>query len=450
MTDIVNYIQETQQDYLLPLVKAYSFNTQYGNEEDSGNIIHVELDPGNSKITLDNKEIILVVDISASTKNSLKEIKSSLLAFRDTLLGYSAKELMLYTEAERDMILRNLIPLKLITFNNIAQLTWDKTFDITFEEAVLGLTTSSLTNIHAGLELTFSLVDPNIFTWIVVITDGQYNKGEYLTVNTFQKYIDRDKSYNSKIITLAYGKEFNPEVLIRIGTFSYVEEKEYIPVILANIADEILYSIGFNCFIDLDIDSDNIIYSDIIIASGVDISDSKVIIGSKEIGTIVTGSSYTFVYLPNNKYHIDNYQAVNIVYTDISTSEEINMSVGITPVVEAEDVIFLPELRSKYFSQLKDNILYQLYQAFIKSVTGDIVEDMKLVKNMLKTWSNKSSKRYELDIQYLLSEIHNSESIEKVKVLLTGAIATKYDNIEAMSACLALTSSNWYLQSLID
>ena len=83
-------------------VKTKTYSGCFGTSRDVGNIIHVNLkvDPGNKLPK--NKEIILLIDISASMEKSMKIVKSSLLAFRDFLVEKSPEEMEKLSSDEKD------------------------------------------------------------------------------------------------------------------------------------------------------------------------------------------------------------------------------------------------------------------------------------------------------------------------------------------------------------
>ena len=124
------------------MITATSYSGRYGTIRDIGNIIHVHITPSNSpikNIKNNNKEITLVIDISGSMEESMKNVISSILAFRDSLLGLNHKQLDKLSPKIRDKMLRDVCNIRLITFSNTAKEVWSNSSIDTFEDVVLSL-----------------------------------------------------------------------------------------------------------------------------------------------------------------------------------------------------------------------------------------------------------------------------------------------------------------------
>ena len=283
-------------------ITTRSFSGKYGVDSDIGDIIHAHIDIVPGDIYSMNKEIIFLVDISGSMQRSMKKVKSSLLAFRDSIVGKSPMEMETLEPEERDQLFRNTVRTRIITFSNDANEAWSSSdSEATFESVILSLRSEAMTNMGDALKMAFQKTESNIFTWIIAFTDGESNQGPCRTADSFQKLAAK-KPLNSKIVSLGYGNRFDPEVLNVVGTFVYVENSEMIPVVLGNLAEEIMTSITFNCVIDIPGSSLPVELTEdtIIVPEGEDNSISgKIIVGDRVVGPLCYGKSYDYVYLPH-------------------------------------------------------------------------------------------------------------------------------------------------------
>lgn len=440
----------TEEDNILPDVSAYSFNSEYGTKYDKGDIIHVSINCKPYKYNLKNKEVVLVIDLSSSMLPSLNNLKCSLLAFRDCLIGFTSEDIMNYSENVRDILLRNSIDITLIGFSESANVIWNNTSNITFENAVKNLKTQTLTNMGEGLKLAFQVLNPSIVSWIVVMTDGESNKGKHRTVNSFHKLVTQEKPFNSKIISLGYGKDFNPEVLNRIGTFSYIQDTEMISVVLGNIVDEIIYSKYFNCTVELEGLPGNEIeeLSDdtIIIASDMDDVKGEIIIGDRFMGTLISGQIQHYVYLPHgnleDKERLNKYNYVEISCTEISNMGHIIMNI---PIVYLDNEHYdIDIIKEKYFENTKRRILYDLYETIQQGKsTSKIVRN---IEKKLKHWVCFESIEHKEEIEHLLESFKKTAKHTDRKTLNI-ASGSGYTNTESGRASLALESARYYMDS---
>lgn len=311
-------------------------------------IIHVKLTSNaeRHKLTL-NKEVILVIDLSQSMYSSLNNLKSALLTFRDLIIGHCSNyddndyiNILNLSPESKDDIFRNTIYVTLITFNESAKEIWSsRSSNITFEEAVLKMNTNPLTNMGSGIELAFNITNPDLFTWIVVMTDGESNKGKYRHINSFQSLATK-KPLNSKIITLGYGKDCNLNILNNIGYFTHIKNKEDISIVFCSISIEIIYSWGFNCIIDapnyksiIDDSSIDVNSSTIIVADGMENNIVKTLMGNRIVGPILLENVYDYIYLPHGTIKdytmLKKYKKVVVSYSDISTGRRYTHKIKI-------------------------------------------------------------------------------------------------------------------------
>lgn len=167
-----------------------------------------------------HKSLILVIDVSASMRDVMPKIRSSILALRD-LVGT--------------------IDIQLITFSDTAKVLWpnaDKTSILTFDEVVGSLDVEGSTNMGDGITTAINRVDPKKATWMVVFTDGESNRGSHQSIDSFRE-LARRVPPNVKVITIGYGTDYNPDVLTTLGDFTYIEDAESIASVMGAISHEI-------------------------------------------------------------------------------------------------------------------------------------------------------------------------------------------------------------------
>lgn len=173
---------------------------------------------------MSKKQVIFVVDVSASMYYVLDKVKASLKAFQK-----------FFRRDENACIL----DINIVTFSEKARVLWTPASTKTFENAVNGMDVEGATNMVEGLRLAFSLKEENLFTWIVVLTDGIPNRGDCQTLEAFDSFTEKCQPEKSKIITIGYGSDFDPEILDKIGEFTYFSNIEDIPKIFGGLAEEI-------------------------------------------------------------------------------------------------------------------------------------------------------------------------------------------------------------------
>ena len=146
-------------------------STRYGVAgKDEGPLIVAQISSVDAPplFNMQHKSVIFVVDVSASMSEVLPMVKSSILAFRKVLFPDA-------TSAAASLTWRSNI--HLITFSDDAQILWSaKITDKTFEDAVLSMDVQNSTNMGAGIELAFSLVDPE--TSVPEVPRGTFEKAK--------------------------------------------------------------------------------------------------------------------------------------------------------------------------------------------------------------------------------------------------------------------------------
>jgi uncharacterized protein YegL len=438
-------------------ITANSFSGKYGFDMDIGDIIHIKVEVEKIEAQALNKEILFLVDTSSSMHASMKEVKSSILAFRDSLIGKSPLDMEDLSKENRDQLFRSVITTRLIVFSNDAKEVWNsKDSSEFFEDAVLNLRSEALTNMGDALKLAFKKVESNKFSWIIVMTDGESNRGPCRTQDSFQRLVTSEKPLNSKIVSLGYGNKFDPEVLNVLGTFAYVENSEVIPVVLGNLAEEIMTSVGFNCVVDLpkaklpmEVTEDTIIDPN----GENNLIPCKIIAGDRVIGPLCSGKIYDIIYLPhgNNQSvsQIEEYRNVYVRYTDISSREEKNLVADILHTNTEPN----SKHRELYFEKETKDMIYSLYKA-IQIDTRSLEKVIKHIEKRLETWNDQNAEMHKEELRKLIKDSRRDHgtSNHRASVFLNRAVGSGYTNIDDPTegygyASVTLSSTRYYMES---
>jgi hypothetical protein len=452
-------------------LKATTFTGQYGNCDDFGNLIHVVVNTSQTTEIIKNTSVIFCIDISASMEKSIPIVKSSLLAFRDAVVGKSHKVMEQYTEDERDELFRKSINLTLITFSIVAKIVWSPKSEDRFEDVVLGLDVVSMTNMGDALRLAFETIKSNdevIFNWIVVMTDGESNEGPCRTSSSFQQMVNKNKPINSKIISIGYGDRFDPEVLYNIGTFVYIEDDEKIPVVFGNLTEEIMNTVGFNCniFFEQNNNKNNKIeidgIDDEIEFSAYDDEPGRLLAGNDNTDTLCYNKTYDWLYLSTsiNNSSINNFQDIIIVlkYTNFDGVEIIK---EIKPSQEykirsrsnsQEYKINIDsdsdKIKELYFATETKKLIYRLYRITQKIGINVIKEEIKFIENILDSWTDPISERYKDEILKMIENINNFKLAKHRNSALNSSVGSGYGTrINSSYVTSILSSCNHYVTS---
>ncbi len=162
-----------------------------------------------------NKEIILLVDISASMRDVFNSVKASLKSFKD--------------------VIDDDIPVSIITFNDEARHV-DQDIDT--------LEARGKTNISAALNLAFDTSSDDKMTWIILFSDGSPNLG--ITSKDGFKSLVAMKSRKTKIVCAGFKKKSPSSILAVIGDFIYVKTERDIDPFFKSVAFEIITTTHVN------------------------------------------------------------------------------------------------------------------------------------------------------------------------------------------------------------
>ena len=405
------------------MLTVKQYNGQYGTKDDVGHIIHISLSVNqnikNQNKTNNNKQIIILIDISGSMEETFKNVKASLLSFRDSLFGSDLNQ-------NKD------IDLRLITFSNEAKEVWSTHSNKSFNSVVANLKTEAMTNMGDALKLAFNKTNPDLFTWIIVMTDGESNEGPCRTSGSFERLVSK-KPPNTKIVTLGYGDKFDPEVLNIVGSFVYVEDSEMIPVVLGNLSQEIISAVGFNG--DIHVGLDNTIDDDFI---NIDNRPTRLIVGNEYIGSLCPNVSYDCIYLVGD----DKINNINVQYTDIETGELVIVDLNISDLNNIELNEPPGKIKQLYYDHLKNRLTYKLYKAIQNYGKEQVTDLVKLVEKVIDKWIDKESELPKDILLKMLKDIKNNKN-NSMSILLNNAINNGYNQPSEN----ILKSTGYYMMS---
>jgi len=327
-------------------VSVVAYAGRYGPEGCNGDVISTTTKCGDicTSYTPTNKEVIFVVDCSGSMHESIPELQAGLLAFRDIIIDRNSRDDIRSSE-EVEKEFGKTVSARLIVYSDIAREIYpykSPSGEVRdWNTAVRSMIASGLTNIGEGVELAYSKSTPNKCTWIVMMTDGCPNRGNYQSEDSFNILKKRAPSH-VRLLTLGYGTEYNSVILMKLGEFTPVESREYIPVVFGSITNELKYTWGF----DARWKPKNRIYG------------SKYIVGSPTIGCLYKQKKYiTGILLENTPVEWSSIEMM-LSFISVQTMEEISIpfSVKVTNFPPPE------EFREKYYLSAKGRRLNKLYE----------------------------------------------------------------------------------------
>lgn len=188
---------------------------------------------------MERKNVIFVIDISASMLYTMPNIKASIRTFRDLICGRENSHQSPVTDERFRTTLPNF---HLITFSDVSRLVWSNSTrqenGKSFDDTIDYLDVEGSTNMGAGIELAYSLCTDALASWIIVFTDGESNKGKFQSIEAFSQLENR-KPVHSKIISLGYGTDFDAKILDTIGDFTYLQNQESIPGFMGALSHEV-------------------------------------------------------------------------------------------------------------------------------------------------------------------------------------------------------------------
>lgn len=405
-------------------ISSKTYSGCYGGETSNiADFVTVFLDCPNKPVSFEMKQIIFVVDVSGSMRDTMHFLKASLFAARNSLLKFL--ENTSSSETDRDQAFTDKCKCSLITFSNKAKCPWEsnavvqarggRLHSASFSEAVNGLECDASTNIGDGILLAFNKKLENHSTWIIMLTDGVPNKGAYQVAQSFNNLM-KMLPERTKIVPLGYTTDFDPDILSMLGTMTYLDSEESIPEVLGGIIGEIATCYGVDAKIVLPVlENEHVNPDDLIIVPNV-ISTSRDIIGDTYIGCLYNERKYIYAYLPwgnTMRLELSKYHNLNgtLSYYDIVSNDTV-----IVPFIIEKGESQIPDnIFEGYFSSSKARIILGIYQAKKNEKFGRQLIDS--IKSKIEDWKHPCSASHKEDILRILSD---SGSERKCRVFAAG------------------------------
>ncbi|CAH6420396.1 Hypothetical protein HVR_LOCUS1181 [uncultured virus] len=423
------------------VIDAKMYSGCYGGETGNvGDIIVTTINCPLKPMSLNNKQIIFVVDESGSMSGTIPAVRASLFAARNALLRLGGYDISTIDEPNRDILFSKSCNSSIITFSDNANCKWEseivfqhssepsisfiepsisftepsisfieqsstlsskRTFG-SFTEAVNNICADSSTNMGDALKMAFQKHNPLCATWIILLTDGMSNKGPCQTKASFEALMNEIPS-RTKIIPLGYTAAFDPEVLSTLGNMTYIETEETIAEVLGGIVAEIVTCYGFDAKITLPSlpnaiinPEDNIMVPDVIAEKPRDI------IGSGKVGCLFNERKFTYGHLPWGNFQSSEFSQYigskgNISYFDLDSMSIVNI-----PFTVSDGGSTIPDnIREDYFASSKGRILLGIYQAGkLGKFTPSYVN---AIKAKLEDWKHPTAATHKEEILRILN-----------------------------------------------
>lgn len=387
------------------VANVYQNDTNFLEEIGSALVVKVLCE--NRQLSMKNKQIIFVVDKSASMEEAIPSLKASLFAARNSILIMMKQNTE--NEEAKDSIFSAICNTSIIAFSDEAKCIWDsKNSTNSFSSAVNSLQTEYSTNMGHALEIAFEKANNDNATWIILLTDGISNRGDYQTIDAFKK-LSKLTPKNTKIIPLGYSTEFDPKILNTLGVMTYLNSRESIAETFGMIMGEIVSCYGINAKINLPeiCTETELLGPDDIIPVASSISNPTDLIGSSRLGCIFNDRKYIYGYLPfgtEKSELIKNYlgKTGELRYFDLSLQQIVSETFVFT-----EGSTFDDEIIESYFEYLKGKIILKIYEAKQNSNKDSL---RKIIKNVQK-WSHPLSIKHKEEIIRIASVRDESENL---------------------------------------
>lgn len=404
-------------------IESKIYNGCYGASCDSGTFVCTKINANEKESKSKDKEAIFVLDLSASMTRQMSSMVNSLKAFRDAVLGRDALELANMCPVDRDNLFRNTLDVKIIPFSGqvLENMCWfSDSSEKTFEEALSDLKTKCMTNMGDALQRSFELANPSKYSWIIVMTDGESNSGKYRSERSFKKLV-LNKPLNAKILSLGFGKQFNPDIMNNIGEFIYVNDCEMIPVVFGNLAGEIMTTWGYNCLINVDGYNVEEINDESMIPP-LKNGDISLICGSRFIGTLFNGKKYNLIHsvsCDDKNQALEKYKdKLYITYTLISNNQKVRQRIKIE-----NGSNITPDIKKIFYESKKSKLMYKLYHAMQYNKKHDIAD----IKREVESWKDENAGEYKEEILYLIDKLNKNASSLNINssILLSSAVNSR-------------------------
>ena len=308
------------------------------------------------------------------------------------------------TPEERDNLFRDSIQTKLIVFSEKAYLLWDNTSLDFFESMVDSISTRSMTNMGDALQLAFREKTRSCYSWVIVMTDGESNRGAYRTVESFSSLVADECPLDTKIICLGYGDKFDSDVLYVCGDFVYVKDQENIPVVLGNIVSEIKSSVMF----DLNLTIGKGTEDEWIVPEGEEEEEPSFIVGKHKLEVLKSETEYNFVYSGKT----------DKIYISYLYNHKLE-TIEITPIWEND---YSEQLVVKYYQELTRKYSLLLYKYSQKRNKRKINSIIRQIKTVIENWPN-SVLEYKEELKQIINNLDTEDGYLEV---LNSGVGTGY------------------------
>lgn len=371
--------------------------------------------------SITDKQIIFVVDESGSMAPSLDALKTSLLAMCDAMLDNFPE--VTTKPQDKDEVM-NSLNMALIGFSNYAHILWmsdecrsasdRKAEHTTFGKAVQALKAAGSTNLGHALKCAFDLKRPGSVTWIVVLTDGIPNVGEYQTPDSFKHFMSTIPEH-TKVISLGYGTQWNPDILNILGSMTYVENEERIAGIFGSIAGEIVTCYGFG--------------ANIVIPAHPTLTQHD-LFGSTNIGCVYNDRKFMLGRLiANSAAQAFVGAPIYIEYYDIVSKQIVTLRHTVT----SGGTDIPDDVREAYFAASKARMITAFFGAH-----PDFVEsNRKVIATKIADWDHPAAAEHKADLERLIQtrQGQNMNQHQRLSyVAAARATATQSDYVSAKYA----------------
>ena len=274
-------------------------------------------------------------------------------------------------------------------YDTDATLIWASSQDDapSFSSVINSLCSGGCTDIGKALNLAFEVSDPECFSWIVLMTDGQANEGQYRREESFHQLIQDHKNSRSSVIALGYGSDFAADILYSVGAFTYIDNCEKIAPVFGSIAGEVVSSWGYDARIAL---PQVMCYSDLT-------KNAKAVIGSPDVGILYNENRFIYGYLPWGNNHLPTFGNALwsdgvFEYVDIQTQEKVTHHFPIS----YEGVNVPSWIKAKYYECSKGRIMLSIY---VKGKRGSLDHSfVTAVKGKLDGWTDPEALAHKEEI----------------------------------------------------
>lgn len=379
-----------------------------GTKANNGDLLYINLNCGKGQTSMNKKQIIMVIDESGSMTMALPSVKKSLLIALKTLLG-------LMNEPYDDEILSESVDISIIGFSAKSRIIWQSeksgtTGDYSaasFSQAVADISAGGPTNLDDALQTAFNLVKSDHATWIILFTDGVPSEGENRTPDDFENMVrSMPYKHNTKIVPLGFTKDFDPDLLSRLGSFTYVHNEQMIAGVFASIMAEIYMCFGVDGVFTVQSPPEGTMHDKFIKEH-----KPQVIFGKYNVGFIQAEKSFSLGILPfgnigDTNEAIKEFSGRNVYfdYFDINAEKRQLVRIHISPAIYKDSV----DVYDAYFQASTARIMHIIYRRRNSSVFPDIVQE---IKRKIADWQHPAANKYKCRIRTVLDCDNQADSM---------------------------------------